>query len=48
MIKEVYGHVGMDARRRAMEQLEQFTPENPAEGAQKGAQSEQEQNERIQ
>lgn len=46
MIKEVYGHVGLDARRRAMEQLEQFTvaPENPAEGAQ----SEHEENERIQ
>ena len=25
MIKEVYGHVGLAARRRAMEQLEQFT-----------------------
>jgi integrase len=50
MIKEVYGHVGLAARRRAMEQLEQVAviPENPAEGAQKGAQSEAGGNERIQ
>jgi integrase len=50
MIKEVYGHIGLAARRHAMEQLDQFaiSAENPAEGAQKGAQPEPEQNERIQ
>jgi hypothetical protein len=50
MIKEVYGHIGLAARRHAMEQLDQFaiSAENPSEGAQKGAQSEQEKNERIQ
>jgi integrase len=51
MIKEVYGHIGLGAKIRAMEQLEQFAVlpgKTPSEGAQKGAQSEQQKSERIQ
>lgn len=50
MIKDVYGHVGLAARRQAIEHLDQFAviTENPAAGAQKGAQPEGEKSERIQ
>jgi integrase len=50
MIKEVYGHIGLNAKRRAIEQMEALNlsmqndadqeAENVAKGAQKGAQSE--------
>lgn len=46
MIKEVYGHVGLSARRRAMQQMEGFISAQKV--AQKGAQSEEVEIARIQ
>jgi hypothetical protein len=41
MIREVYGHISLATRQRAMEQLERFmSGESTTEGAQKWAQSE--------
>jgi hypothetical protein len=41
MIKEVYGHINLATRQRAMEQLEQFmSAQNPSGSAQKSAQFE--------
>jgi len=49
MIKEVYGHIGLDARRRAVEQVEQFMAAQSGSGsAQKSAQFEDLQNVRVQ
>ncbi len=51
MIREVYGHTGPNARRNAMRKFESFLgnrSENPSEGAQKGAQSEEGENAAIQ
>jgi len=46
MIKEVYGHVGLNAKRRAMEELEK-SRENASGWAQKWAQSEELKDDRI-
>jgi hypothetical protein len=41
MIKEVYGHINLATRQRAMEQVEAFMQtQTPSRGAQKWAQSE--------
>jgi integrase len=54
MIKEVYGHIGLGARRRAIEQLEKYMTnqvdlsEGGTRGAQKGAQLENHESEHVQ
>jgi integrase len=53
MIKEVYGHIGLAARRQAIDQVERYmlsqvAPGGDTTGAQKGAQSENHESEQVQ